>query len=174
MSSSGECTRICEVMRLAASSAVSARRIRSPVGRAHLADGHADRHARTVAAVLHAHRVLDAMGEAMPGVGADPGQDRGELVAAEPVAGGAASAARSGSGDGADALVADRVAEALVRLLEPVEVEHDEADAALRERAREIVVERAAIAQPGERIGVGGLLEVGELGVGARALRGAG
>ena len=72
-------------------------------------------------------------------------------------------------GDGADALVADRVAEALVRLLEPVEIEHDEADAALRERAREIVVERAAIAQTGEGIGGGGLLEMGELGVGARA-----
>ena len=79
-----------------------------------------------------------------------------------------------GRGDGADALVADRVAEALVRLLEPVEVEHDEADAALREGAREVVVEGPAIAQPGERVGDGGLLEVGQLGVGTRALRGAG
>jgi len=40
--------------------------------------------------VLHAHRILDAMGEAMAGVRAVPGQDRGELVSAEPVARGGA------------------------------------------------------------------------------------
>ena len=57
--------------------------------RVHLADGHADRDARAVAAVLHAHRILHAMGEAMPGVGADARQDRGELVAAQAVARGA-------------------------------------------------------------------------------------
>ena len=159
-SSSGECTRICEVMRLAASSAVSARRMRSPAGAAQLAHGDADGHARSVAAVLHPHRVLHAMGEAMAGIGAAAGQDRGELVASEPVAGGRAIGGAHGSRDGADALVADRVAEPLVRLLEPVEVEHDEADAALRERAREIVVERAAVAQARERVGDRGLLEV--------------
>ena len=171
MSSSGECTRICEVMRLAASSAVSARRMRSLGGRERLADGDADRDARAVAAVLHAHRVLDAVGEAMPGVRADARQDRGELVAAQPVAGRARVGCAQRGRDGADALVADGMAEALVRLLEAVEVEHDEADAALRERVREVVVERAPVAQAGERIGRRGLLEVGELGVrpGARA-----
>ena len=139
-------------------------------GTAHLADGHAHGHARSVPPVLHAHRILDAMGEAMPGVCSVPGQDRGELVTAEPVARGGAVGRAHRSGDGTDALVADRVAEALVRLLEPVEIEHDEADAALREGAGEVVVERPAIAQPCQRIGDGGLLEVGQLGVGSRPL----
>ncbi len=137
---------------------------------AHLADGHADGDARVIAPVLHAHGVLHAMREAVPGIRAAADQDRCELVPAEAVALGRAIGRSHGSRDGPDALVAHRMAEALVRLLEAVEVEHDQADAPLRERAAKVVVERAAIAQPGEGIRDGGLLQVGQLGVGACAL----
>ena len=127
MSSSGEWTRIWDVMRLAASSAVSARRSEIARGRAHFAHGHADRNARPVAAVLHAHRILHAVGEAVAGIRAGAGQDRCELVAAEAISERARVGGAQRCRDGADALVADRVAEALVGLLEAVEIEHDEA-----------------------------------------------
>ena len=130
-----------------------------------LADGDADRDARRVAAVLHAHCVLHAVREAVARVRSEAGEDGRELVAAEAVSQRARIGRAKGRRDGADALVADRMAEPLVRVLEVVEVEHDEADAALVERVREILLERAAVAQAGQRVGRGGLLQMGELGV---------
>jgi hypothetical protein len=91
---------------------------------ARFADRYADRNARAVAAVLNAHGVLHAMREAMPGIGADAGQDRGELVSAQAIHGGTRLGRAQRRRDGTDALVADRVTESLVRLLEPVQVEH--------------------------------------------------
>ena len=116
------------------------------------------------------HRGGDAVGLLGRGLGE---QDR-ELVAAEPGEHvGLAQAAAQQLRDAHDQLVAGRVAERVVDRLEVVEVEHDrralgpvavdEGDVAF-----ELAFERAPVEQPGERVVVG---HVAQLGLVAAAVR---
>ena len=120
-----------------------------------------------------AHRVEHRGGDAVGLLGRRLGQQDRELVAAE--AGehvGLAQAAAQRVGDAHDQLVAGGVAERVVDRLEVVEVEHDRR--ALRpvaldvgDVALELALERAAVEQPGERVVVG---HVAQLGLVAAAL----
>ncbi len=108
---------------------------------------------------------LEALGERERAPRALVREQNHELVAADPVRGvGRAHRRAEAFADRADALVAGLVAERVVDLLQPVEIEHHEAEAgagarAARDLALEILVERTVVAEAGEAVGERGLLE---------------
>ena len=123
------------------------------------ADRGADDDVVLVDGVGRAERVDDALGERhhLGGVVADRGDHR-ELVAAEPrhqVV--AAQRVRQALGDEADQLVADRMAEGVVDVLEMVEVDVENrrrraAVAHLLDHRAQALAEEDAVGQPAERI----------------------
>ena len=101
------------------------------------------------------------------GDGVVPVRQHRELVTADPgdeVAAEAAELGVQGPRDGLDELVAGEVAEGVVDLLEPVDVERDDRDRAPDagcdvEGLGRALVEGAPVQQPGQRVAVGELLE---------------
>ena len=110
-----------------------------------------------------ASRARSARSRALAGV--DVAQEQEELVAAEAgdeVA--LADGALERAGDGLERLVAAGVAELLVDLLEAVEVDRDDAEAAagrddLLHLRAQLLVQVAVVGQAGQRVGGGELLE---------------
>ncbi len=95
--------------------------------------------------------------------GSCPFDQHGELVTADPGDEGSGEAAElggQGPRDGLDELVAGEVAEGVVDLLEPVDVQRDDRDGAPDagrdvEGLRRALVEGAPVQQPGQRVAVG-------------------
>jgi hypothetical protein len=136
-------------------------------------DPHRDRAAGSAVKGRLGHRVADSTGDGIGPLGIGGREDDGKLVAA--VAGGDIGASQAAGNDprhpGQD-LVAQLVAKAVVHLLEPVQVEHEEAHRLLPSRGQnqllaQPLVEGAVVEEPGEGIVVGQpsglLIEVGVL-----------
>ena len=109
-------------------------------------------------------RELDALGDAGGALVVAAVEQDGELVAAEPrrqVARAQAGAQAARERD--QQLVADLVAEAVVDVLEVVEVEqeHDGAAVGPGDRGLHLLREQLAVGEPGERVVVGAVLEPG-------------
>ncbi len=114
-------------------------------------------------------RVVDALGDRLGAVDVDVEEEHGELVAAE--AGeyvvDADEAAGDALGDVTQQVVAGVVPQAVVDLLEPVEVEQQQCALDVRggrQATLDLLVEGPAVAQPGELVGEGELVAVRESG----------